>query len=83
LADVARIIVASEGEQRVFYWLAAETELRFGELAGLRLTDIDGERLIANQSVWLGREQAPETNNSIRSLALSPQLISADRTAES
>jgi integrase len=43
LADVARIIVASEGEHRAFYWLAAETGLRSGELAGLRLTDIDGD----------------------------------------
>lgn len=76
LADVARIIVASEGEDRLFYWLVAETGLRSGELAGLKLTDIDGERLTVNQSVWLGKEQAPKTNNSIRSLALSPQLIS-------
>jgi hypothetical protein len=76
LADVARIIVASEGEDRLFYWLVAETGLRSGELAGLRLTDIDGERLTVNRSVWLGKEQAPKTNNSIRSLALSPQLIS-------
>jgi integrase len=75
LTDVARIIAASEGEHRVFYWLAAETGLRSGELAGLKLTDIEGERLAVNQSVWLGREQAPKTNNSIRSLALSPQLI--------
>jgi integrase len=76
LGNIARIIAASEGEHRVFYWLAAETGLRSGELAGLRLTDIDGERLTVNQSVWLGQEQAPKTNNSIRSLALSPQLVS-------
>jgi integrase len=76
LGNVAKIIAASEGEDRVFYWLVAETGLRSGELAGLRLTDIDGERLTVNQSVWLGKEQAPKTNNSIRSLALSPQLVS-------
>jgi integrase len=76
LADVARIISASSGEDRVFYWLAAESGLRAGELAGLKLPDIDGEKLTVNQSVWLGKEQAPKTNNSIRSLALSPQLIS-------
>ena len=60
----------------VFYWLAAETGLRSGELAGLKLSDIDGERLTVNRSVWLGKEQAPKTNNAIRSLALSPHLIS-------
>ena len=41
----------------------------------IRLTDIDGERLTVNQSVWLDKEQAPKTNNSLRSLALSSQLI--------
>ncbi|MBB5338307.1 hypothetical protein HDF13_000640 [Edaphobacter lichenicola] len=51
--------------------------MRSGELAGLRLSDIDGERLTVNHSVWLGREQAGKTNNAIRSLALSPQLISS------
>jgi integrase len=76
LKDVARIIVASKDEHRVFYWLAAETGLRGGELAGLKLTDIDGERLTINRSVWHCKEQTPKTNNALRSLALSPQLIS-------
>jgi integrase len=75
LSEVAKIIAASEAEFKVFYWLAAETGLRAGELAGLRLIDIDGERLTVNQSVWHGKEQAPKTDNAIRTLALSPQLI--------
>jgi integrase len=75
LADVARIIAASQGESRVFYWLAAETGLRGGELAGLKLTDIEGERLTVNQSVWGGKEQGPKTNSAIRTMALSPQLL--------
>lgn len=75
LENVARIIAASEGERRVFYWLAAETGLRGGELAGLKLTDVDGERLNVNRSVWLCKEQTPKTNNALRTLALSPQLI--------
>jgi integrase len=76
LPDVAMMIAASEGEHRVFYWLAAETGLRSGELAGLKLTDIEGECLSVNRSVWSGKEQAPKTNNAFRKLALSPQLIS-------
>lgn len=76
LTDVAQIILASKGEQRVFYWLAAETGLRSGELAGLKLTDIDGESLTVNQSIWNGNEQRPKTDNAVRTLALSPQLIS-------
>jgi integrase len=74
-ADVANIISASQGESLTFYWLVAETGLRSGELAGLKLTDIDGERLTVNQSVWGGKEQSPKTNSAIRTLALSPQLV--------
>ena len=57
LGNVAKIIAASEGEDRVLYWLVAETGLRAGELAGLRLTDIDGERLTVNQSVRSARNR--------------------------
>jgi integrase len=76
LSDVAKMIAASRGEQRVFYWLAAETGLRSGELAGLRLIDIDGERLTVNRSVWGGKDQSPKTNSAVRTLGLSPQLVS-------
>jgi integrase len=76
LNDVAKIITASQGEDRVFYWLAAETGLRAGEIAGLKLTDIDGERLTVNRSVWGGKDQSPKTNSAIRTIGLSPQLIS-------
>jgi integrase len=75
LVDVAKIISASKGEARVFYWLAAETGLRGGELAGLKLTDIDGERLTVNQSVWNGQTQSPKTDSALRTLGLSPQLV--------
>ena len=49
--------------------------MRAGELAGLKLTDIDGDRLTVNRSVWQGKEQTPKTNSALRSLALSPQLL--------
>jgi integrase len=75
LTDVSQIIAASTDEHRVFYWLAAETGLRGGELAGLKLSDIDGERLMVNRSVWHCKEQTPKTNNALRTLGLSPQLI--------
>jgi integrase len=76
LSNVAKIIAASQGEDRLFYWLAAETGLRAGEIAGLKLTDIDGERLAVNRSVWGGKDQSPKTNSAIRTIGLSPQLIS-------
>ena len=77
LRDVARIIAASEADRRVFYWLAADTGMRAGELAGLKLTDIEGDRLTINRSVWQGKEQTPKTNSALRTLALSPQLVSS------
>jgi integrase len=76
LSEVGKIIAASEGEQRAFYWLLAECGLRAGEVAGLKLTDIDGDKLTVNQSVWNGSEQAPKTENAVRTLSLSPQLVS-------
>lgn len=76
LNDAARIIAESTGEDRVLYWLIAETGLRAGELAGLRLDlDIDGERLDVNQSVWHGKAQTPKTDNAVRSIGLSEQLV--------
>lgn len=75
LSEVGKIIAASEGGQRAFYWLLAECGLRAGEVAGLKLTDIDGDKLTVNQSVWNGSEQAPKTENAVRTLALSPHLV--------
>jgi integrase len=76
LAEVGKIIAASQGERRVFYWLLAECGLRAGEHAGLKVTDIDGDKLTINQSVWNGNEQSPKTDNAEgRVLALSPQLV--------
>jgi hypothetical protein len=74
LEDVAKIIAHSHGEQRVFYWLAAETGLRAGEIAGLRLGDVEPERISVSQSVWHGRVQAPKSDNALRTIAVSPQL---------
>lgn len=50
--------------------------LRAGEIAGLKLVDVDGERLTVNQTVWNGDEQTTKTDSSQgRVLALSPQLV--------
>jgi hypothetical protein len=65
----------SQGEQRVFYWLAAATGLRAGEIVGLRTTALEGERLTVSQSVWHGKVQSPKTDNAVRTLAVSPQLV--------
>lgn len=83
LSDVASMIVnAPDDDWRVFLWLAAETGLRSGELAGLRLSDIDlnGHTLTVNVSVYRRDEQTPKTDNAVRTLALSSQLVDLLRT---
>ena len=67
-----------DGPLESFYWLAAETGMRAGELCGLRIEDLDLEQCVINvrQTVWRGRFQAPKTVNSIRQFAISPKLAS-------
>jgi integrase len=74
LDDVANIIVHSGTDIGAFYWLAAETGLRAGELSGLRIVDVNADRIAVNQSVWHGRVQTPKTNSAVRALAVSQQL---------
>jgi integrase len=77
LAEVGKMITASPGEHRLFYWLLAELGVRAGEIAGMKLTDIEGEKLTINQSIWNGDEQTPKSDSSEgRVLALSPQIVS-------
>jgi integrase len=42
----------------------------------LKLSDLEGDRLTVNRSVWHGKEQLPKTQNAVRTLALSPHLQS-------
>jgi integrase len=71
---VARIIAASIGEQRAFYWLAAETGLRAGELAGLTLANVTPTTIKVSQAVWNGEVGIPKTKKSRRTVVISPQL---------
>ncbi len=68
-------IIAKE-PQATFYWLAAETGLRAGELCGLSKTDIDltNHFLSVGQSIWRGKVQSPKTESAVRTLAISTQL---------
>jgi integrase len=72
-----RPVVIKAEPCRTFYWIAAETGLRAGELCGLRVCDLDLQagRLEVRQSVWHGRIQSPKTENAYRTLAISPQLV--------
>jgi len=76
LEDVQRILAAAPEPQKTFYWLAAETGMRAGELAGITVDDFDltGETVQVKQSVWRGKIQTPKSECAVRSLALSSEL---------
>src|SRR4029077_8967223 len=76
VAQMGRIIKTAAEPQATFYWVAAETGLRAGELAGLRKTDVDlaNRRLSVEQSIWKGSVQTPKTESSVRTISISRQL---------
>jgi integrase len=74
LPAVAEIIAASEGADQTLYRLDAETGLRSGEVAGLRLCDVTPTSIHVRQSIWCGRAKAPKNDESRREIAISPQL---------
>ena len=61
---------------RAQLWLLAETGLRAGEFAGLRVSDVHfPDTLTVRESVFAGRTQAPKTEAAVRTISLSPQLV--------
>jgi integrase len=74
--EIQRILTTAPEPYRTFYWLAAETGMRAGELCGLRVDPIDFNRGIVNvrQSVWHGKVQDPKSENAVRTFAISSQL---------
>ncbi len=74
--EIRRILAAANEPHKTFYWLAAETGMRAGELCGLRIDDMDLESCVVNvrQSVWRGTVQTPKTANAIRQFAISSKL---------
>src|SRR5277367_3713238 len=66
--ETRRILGAAQDPHRTFYWLAAETGMRAGELCGLRVEDIDLNRGLVKiaQSAWHGKLQDPKSENAVR-----------------
>jgi integrase len=80
--EARRIITNAHEPYGTLYWLAAEGGLRAGELAGLRVADLDLHNGVVNvrQSAWSRQIQPPKTPNAIRQFAISPQLVTKLRT---
>lgn len=78
--DQMRLMIEkSTGRLRVFLMLLTETGCRLGEALGLQTADlnIESRTLSIKRTVYNGRPNAPKTNSSIRSLAISEQLCYA------
>src|SRR5262245_35829274 len=60
--EVQKILAAAREPFHTFYWLAAETGLRAGELCALTWDDIDFDRQLVHvrQSAWQGKLQEPK-----------------------
>jgi hypothetical protein len=60
-------------------WLAVETGMRAGELAGLRCCDVDPFKKLVRvpQTVWRGKVQTPKAKNSKRDIPIPVEIVNA------
>lgn len=74
--EMRRIIEAAQEPYKTFFWLAAETGMRAGELCALRWEDVDVEKGIVQVrcSAWRGRIGSPKTETGQRTFAISSRL---------
>lgn len=68
--EVKRIVDAAKGRYKMLFHLAGFSGLRFGELAGLHVEDIDFARgiLHVRRSVWRGSEVSTKTKRGNRAV---------------
>jgi integrase len=79
LEEVQKILAASAEPYRTFFWIAAETGLRAGELCALRWEDVDFDSsfLHVRQALSLGVVSKTKTQAGRRVVALSVGLTQA------
>lgn len=78
--EEAKLILANtDGAEQLFYWLAAETGARAGELVALRPSDVDLGNLCVeiSKAIWQGTEDDPKTEAGNRIICISPRLGAA------
>ena len=77
--EVKRLLANSKAAEQVFFWLAAETGARAGELIALRASDANVENLYVeiSKALWCGTEDAPKTEAGNRSICISARLGAA------
>jgi integrase len=76
LKEVRTIFAAAAEPWRTLYWLIIETGLRIGEVLALRFTNLEGEVLSVEKSVWEGKLNDPKSKKGTRRIPLSASLSS-------
>ena len=74
--EVKRMLANAHGPDQPFFWLAAETGLRAGELIALRVGDVDlmSLSLEVSKAIWNGEEHNPKTEAGHRNICISTRL---------
>jgi integrase len=72
--EALAIIDKAQGRWKTFFRILAETGMRPGELAGLRVEDVGTQTLRVAQSVWQQQVQTPKTKAGVRTFAISSAL---------
>jgi integrase len=72
--EVKRILAHTKGAEQAFFWLAAETGLRAGELIALRASDVENLSVEVSKAIWNGSEHNPKTEAGFRSVCISAKL---------
>lgn len=72
--EALAIIDKAQGPWKTFFRILAETGMRPGECAGLRVCDVGDCVLTVAQSVWGQKVQTPKSKNAVRTFAISAAL---------
>jgi integrase len=83
--EVGKIISATASEQRkLMYWLVVETGLRIGELAALKVEDIDFDRrlLVVDENYCRAEFGTPKSESGFRTVDVSTPLLRCLRQLE-
>lgn len=72
--EAIAIIDKAQGPWKTFFRILAETGMRPGECAGLRVCDVGECTLAVAQSVWGQKVQTPKSKNAVRTFAISAAL---------
>jgi len=74
--EVKRILAHTQGAEQVFFWLAAETGMRVGEIVALRVSDVTDLSVDVNKSISHGIEDTTKTDAGVRIVCISSRLAS-------